>query len=1418
MADLNLTTGVDLRGLRTGLQAARTQINTFKGGVGSLTLNLILNYRGPSAAQLGAITAALNAMRAAAGSMPSINFGGLGIVSVATAAGLSAAAKGLYESARAADAARVSHELFHNQLVRNNQDLGQGAAAVTELSSALNITQQQAEDALSQFVKQGASIQQAVFYAKAGASSALAMGRDAAAGVDAISQTMASGISNMLNGIGVAENYSTFLQKVAKESGKTVDELNKLEKNKAMEQLLTTAVVASGEMEGLATMTGGFAGSTGKLKTSWDEFKKTLGTEFVAGFSRGMNVAAEALTRFAGVLPTVTGGLKTIVGPIALAGVAYTVYARQAAIATASSGMFVAAQARIAAMGSMLIANPWVAAIAAIGLAINLATSYYNKVAEENERKNAAFDQRLKDSDSSTAGTEFDQRARTYTMAIMGLEDRLAAAKKKADDLFEASKGNYALVDQAVKAQEEADKVAKKLETVGDMLKHVQDEASDAAALPEFTKQLQDLQAGIRNEGMDGLAKSLDKINTQYNGLRATIETTFKTAEARSKAARDVENLRAQAIAQAKSALGDELTKSLADMQRKAEKERVDAMSDGMAKRSRQRQAEIDEVERKGQEELKKYKGLQREPEIREATRQAVAAVIAKWDADDKAWTQKQTQEARKRSETIRQTELDGYKEVADARVQVAEYGYQTELKKAEGNAAAILRIEVENASKIADEKSKAVQAQFASQSQKLSSDLAAKLDDPKLNASDRSAWMAQYARDMAALRAKSGAELTQIAGEAEQKVQDATKAAREAAENIAAAQRTTAQAAASYGVETAQNALDQAAAQQRVVAALKEELAARQELLNNSGAETDEKREERKQAVLAAQLAVLQAQHDARDQLVSAVEREFDVMQQHSDLLAQITVSEQVRQSLAAERRESMLREANFYQQQAERATAEGASLDEINGLLDKRDAAQRRIVQSMEESRKAAIGEARAVLDSQLNTAKAALEDAQSLTQRTAARQALAEKLAEERALNEELIGVYTAQGRSQGDINPLLEKRTSLTRELSTLDKQQVEDLKKQAEAQRSLTSDVADFNAEMRDLQAVSFGDELKNALLDADSALKQAGESSEALNRTLREQAAGGQVAEDSVKDVSAAMQRASSDTSKAAESVKKLRSMYDALKSSADALAGSLGELAGRAEDQQMFDQIEQRADRNEKSALDNMRQVIATFGQDSVEAANAMKAVVDANRAHGEAVRAGLENQVKDLERQKAILESATVGAVSGADAVKLSVAEIDAKISALKDEGDTRIRQGAQALSQSLSGAMGTVNALDDAAAKTLDKGKKLSDQVKGVAKGQTIGTDLKINPDSVTPVGKLIGDAFVARINERAGEILALERRAPVGGVAGNNVTYSGNVTYNLNLGNAGSMGPDVERLARQLCQTVSARNRRTNATRG
>ncbi|WP_135227525.1 hypothetical protein [Deinococcus fonticola] len=1420
MADIKVTTGVDLTGLRNGLNQSKTLINNFKSGVGSLTLNLRLNYHGPTTAQLNAITAAIQAMSHAAGSVAPINFGFAGMANpLAAFAGVGAAATGLYEAAKAADSARVSHELFGKQLARNRIEMDAGGAAATDLAKSLNISQQQAEDAIATFVKQGASLEQATLFAKAGAASALNMGRDAAAGVDAIAKTLATGQSDLLDGIGISENFSKSLEKVAKSAGKTTGELNKLEQNKAMADLLNTAVIASGEMDGLAAMTGGLAGQAGKLKTAWDDAKKALGAEFVGDFTKGLNIAATALTAFAKVIGTVVSYAKAIVPPILLAAGAYGVYAAQATIAAAASGLFVAAQAKIAAMGAVLIANPWVAAVAAIGLALNLATRYYDKIAEENEKKNAEFDRRLAEAEQGTAGTQYDGKARQFTLAIMGTEDALERAKQRVIELQKQAAQGMIDQKQVRDAQGQVDLLGVRLEQLKGRLSHLQDVAQDAQNWPDFAKQLQGLQAGIRNDGLTGLEKSLDKVKTQYDGLRKSANETFKTSEMRAKAARDIENLRAQAIAQVKADLGADLTKALADRARAAEKERITAMEDGMKKRNAMRDAEIAEVERKGQEELKKYKGLGREAEIKEATRKEVAAVRAKWAQDDADFTQKQVTEARKRSEAIRAAELKGYQDAAEARVQAAEFAYDRELKAAEGNAAKILQVETANAQKIARAKQDALNAKYAADSQKLTSDLNAKLGDKTLSQSDRSAWTKQYQADMRTLTVTTRQEMTAIQAEASDRIAAAVKEARAASEALAQSQRDTARAAAEYGVQTAQSADQAVSAQMRVIGALREELKARQDLLTASSAETPEQQEQRKRDVMTAQLAVMQAQRDLREQVLRQGEELISQAQEQNSLLAEITVSEHVREQVSAQQRENLAATADFYDRSAAYARSQGAGLEEVNGLLAKRDDLQRQIVRSMEQSRQAAIAESRAHLDNATNMARAAVQDAQSLADRTAARQALYVQLQQEQALNEGLITLYAQQGRSQAVINPLLDKRVQLNRDLNGLSREQADDIKRAQEAQRSLTDAVSDFNAKMREASDASFANQFERAVQDADAAMKRATESGDALSRTLRGTAQGGDIAENSVSDVTAAMQRAAGDTSKAAEAVGKLRSMYDALKSSADQLAGSLGDLASRAGDQSVFSQLEDRAKANQDTAQSNLKETISQYGADSKEAADAMRAVVDANKTYGDAINAGIENQVKSLEEQKSAIERAFRG-LSDTAARDASVKAVDDKIAELRKSGEDRIRSSAQDVERSLSGAMATVRALDLAASKALTQSQQFAKQVQQVAKQQVV-IDLKINPASVTPIGKLIGDAFVQRVSPAIQQLLTLERRATVAGAgtskvqSANGVTYSGNVTYNINVA---GMTPNAKQLAQQLSAEISAGQRARTATRG
>lgn len=107
------------------------------------------------------------------------------------------------------------------------------------------------------------------------AASAIAAGRDAQAGFDAVSDAAATQLSARLNGIGVAQNLSTYYKRLSDDLQKNVDDLTEAERAQALYNLILEAT--STEVEALGTIQNEYVRSQQAAKLASDNLSRTLG-------------------------------------------------------------------------------------------------------------------------------------------------------------------------------------------------------------------------------------------------------------------------------------------------------------------------------------------------------------------------------------------------------------------------------------------------------------------------------------------------------------------------------------------------------------------------------------------------------------------------------------------------------------------------------------------------------------------------------------------------------------------------------------------------------------------------------------------------------------------------------------------------------------------------------------------------------------------------------------------------------------------------------------------------------------------------------------------------------------------------------------------------------------------------------------
>ncbi|GGO22242.1 hypothetical protein [Deinococcus humi] len=226
------------------------------------------------------------------------------------------AANNIFSLAKSSDSARIAQGLFGKTIEKTGQDVGVAAETVNRLQDTLALTADAAREGIRGLLRQGFTLEQAYTSLEGAGASALAAGRSAADGVDALVDAVTSGTSARLGEIGVSENLSTFLQQEAKARNTTVDALDKQARAQAAVNLITAAT--SDEVGDLSALLGGVSGNLSSTSRAFDEAGKKLGEAFIPLLTSGIRI----VTKFVDVfndLPEVGKNTVAILGASAIA-------------------------------------------------------------------------------------------------------------------------------------------------------------------------------------------------------------------------------------------------------------------------------------------------------------------------------------------------------------------------------------------------------------------------------------------------------------------------------------------------------------------------------------------------------------------------------------------------------------------------------------------------------------------------------------------------------------------------------------------------------------------------------------------------------------------------------------------------------------------------------------------------------------------------------------------------------------------------------------------------------------------------------------------------------------------------------------------------------------------------------------------
>lgn len=252
----------------------------------------------------------------------------LGVSEALTQAGpqAGAAANSFVQLARGFDQSRISGKLFETQLKNNNVQLDAGKKAAQNVADTLKLTTAETEGAIGRLVRQGFSIQQASAALERAGASAKLNNATTAQGIENYVSAVEAGDSAMLASIGVSENLSTYQQKLAKQLGKTTDELTKGERAQAAYNLIMAA--ASDELDLYRQSQDGLTGSSGDLELSLKRAQLALGesllpavnvgTRLLLGFTDAFTKLPEPIQATTGLLLLSAVAVGVLYAPISL--------------------------------------------------------------------------------------------------------------------------------------------------------------------------------------------------------------------------------------------------------------------------------------------------------------------------------------------------------------------------------------------------------------------------------------------------------------------------------------------------------------------------------------------------------------------------------------------------------------------------------------------------------------------------------------------------------------------------------------------------------------------------------------------------------------------------------------------------------------------------------------------------------------------------------------------------------------------------------------------------------------------------------------------------------------------------------------------------------------------------------------------
>lgn len=174
------------------------------------------------------------------------------------------------------------------------------SSEIDKVAQRLGLAPAQIADSFTQLTRAGYSVTQISDLLVAGGASALAFGRDAAAGVENVTSALVTGQSMALNAIGISENLGPVMKKAATETASLSAEQQKAAQNQAAYNLIVNAT--GQEVESLDVLLGGLIGKQSEMNREWFTFRDQVG-QAVAPVFQGIISAGSDTVQFINAIP-----------------------------------------------------------------------------------------------------------------------------------------------------------------------------------------------------------------------------------------------------------------------------------------------------------------------------------------------------------------------------------------------------------------------------------------------------------------------------------------------------------------------------------------------------------------------------------------------------------------------------------------------------------------------------------------------------------------------------------------------------------------------------------------------------------------------------------------------------------------------------------------------------------------------------------------------------------------------------------------------------------------------------------------------------------------------------------------------------------------------------------------------------------